>query len=305
MLNKDISETYVCIPKHKKESKYNIMTSKGLLMQELPNLLKDLAESENLLLSSWSFCDLPSNDSIQSKIIKADEHAKISGVHALELDCIEKTNRRRVVRKIALKSMVVDTTVLAGWMEGVSHNGHKFQQLVQNHFLKGTGLEMCHLKEIYIANTSIKDSELARIMPKVYTTGIDKMRDMYFASYEYINNEDFSHIFELNGLRWDKQTIQKVLVDLARFHRHFMINLSSITHDPELGSVIKCSTDNLASSVPLWRAMLDINAAEYPNIFTASRYEMIKLYLDNLPGICKGLEKHSLTLVHNDFYPGM
>ena len=78
-------------------------------MQELPNMLKDLAESENLLLSSWSFCDLPSNDSIQSKIIKADEHAKISGVHALELDCIEKTNRRRVVRKIALKSMVVDT----------------------------------------------------------------------------------------------------------------------------------------------------------------------------------------------------
>lgn len=157
------------------------------------------------------------------------------------------------------------------------------------------GLRFCHIRELEIAE--LPDERLRRIAPHTYLTRRDDKREVYVLVMESL--EGLSHLNTVDYLDvWTPTHIRAVLRDIAGFHAIYYDRPDALEQlpwiDPPRGR-------RMVAMGPLWRALLDHNTFEFPEIYTTERVELLRLVIDRLPGLWRELERAPRTLVHNDF----
>lgn len=157
------------------------------------------------------------------------------------------------------------------------------------------GLRNCHVRELEMAQ--INDPRFTSITPEFLTVWRDDTHATYLIVMEYLEN-----VTHLNSVKqpqiWKQEHIVAVLHDIARFHSMYLGREADLAHVEWLDIPSAPAKQEMG---PLWEAILQYNAKQFPALFTPPRLAYLSRAIQRIGPLWREIEAAPRTLIHNDF----
>lgn len=165
---------------------------------------------------------------------------------------------------------------------------------VYENYKRLTGFQHTHRRELEVY-AKLPDP----LQPEIFGLLADEENDAYYILMEYLQEvELMNSSMELH--KWTDAHIKEALKQIAAWHARQLEKKNDLD---------KAYWDDAPSAAymeelrPLWQALLDNAAKNFPDLFTPARRESLQQAIDALPAYWQELEKMPKTLVHNDCNP--
>ena len=261
----------------------------------------DALSRENLKLLSWKPLPLATGRSLVMTSAPGQEgDTRHLGIHGFLVEGVDPNGETRSLNMV-LKSKPLYADVKVGWISLTAHHGEEFSKMVEKYCLED--LRDCHLREVRIAERALEDPILQSFMPKIYNTLIDHEKGIYAFLMEILNENDFSYLNSTGGQEWDDPSRETVFTSLADLHAaYFGEDLDAILD--HLGDVFIATPRFHLQGLPYWRELLKVIKETYPQVFNATRENLVINYLNNLEAITEEIMEYPMTFCHHDVYFG-
>lgn len=165
-----------------------------------------------------------------------------------------------------------------------------------NRYRHHTGLAGCHLRELGVYSQT--DPRFVRNAPMVYRTFRDDAREAYVLVLERL--PETGRGYESPGA-WTRQRMDTAIRGAAELHSIWLGREAALLEQEWLG-VVRGARE-LADATPLWEALADHAASEFPALVTPRRLELQRAMIASIPQWAFELETMPRTLAHMDFNP--
>ena len=198
--------------------------------------------------------------------------------------------------RLLLKSKATDVEVIGALYKMAQGCGGALAEAF-GRFGGETDFAGCHRRELAVA--SLTDDAFTRIAPRTAGTLADPDREVFVLAMEWV--EDATHVGTAGDpSAWDEAAIGVVLRDLAPFHALHLGRTDGLAERLHAAERTAGQTARLA---PLWHALAEHGAREFPALYPPKRARLIHTLIDAIPSWWPALEAQPRTLVHNDFNP--
>ncbi|KAJ3412932.1 hypothetical protein HDV05_008720 [Chytridiales sp. JEL 0842] len=256
----------------------------------------------------WAFKSLDSSESILSDIAAGNIKNKMVGLYGATVTTTTTTSSSL---DVVLKVKTTDVEVNNALNKMAFNVGGRVKDAYEAVKTK-TGFRACHLRELILAGTVLKDSPFT---PKVYNVVREESKDAYVLVMEHLDdtpgsgNVMFLKTANEGSLVWKEEHINIVLRDIATFHSQFLHTPNFTTNLQKLEPVreyLEILTPKRAQELQsLHQALLEHALTESPHLFDPPTIRLLQSCIQNSPKIIQTLRKptHPQTLIHNDFSP--
>ena len=157
------------------------------------------------------------------------------------------------------------------------------------------GIRNCHVRELEIAQ--IDDPRFTSITPEFLATWRDDTHAAYLIVMEYL--EDVTHLNSAKQPQlWKAEHIKAALRGIAQFHAMYVGREAELERVEWLDVT---TTPMMQEMAPLWEAILNHNAKQFPAVFTPQRVQRLSKAIERIGPLWRELEAAPRTLIHNDF----
>ena len=192
----------------------------------------------------------------------------------------------------------------AGWVAIYERFGEDVYDLAKRFVRTGFNFSRASELEVLLARRAMKDPLLAKFLPNVYYTRLDREKEHFVVVTDFIDQDKMMNVNnqEINYEIWDDTLRFKCLKEFATFHSTYLENTDDIADD--FGDALVRSPPQHLASKEWFQTVVNINAKAFPNLYTAKRLDIISRYFDNLQKFTEELMAYPMSFVHNDAHTG-
>ncbi|KAJ3411412.1 hypothetical protein HDV05_002292 [Chytridiales sp. JEL 0842] len=257
---------------------------------------------------SWSYNQMDSSESILGDISAGSIKNKLAGLYACTIHYTTPAHPQPAALNVVLKVKTTDVEVNNALNKMAFNIGGSVKDSY-DHLKTKTGFTGCHIRELLIASTVLKDSPF---LPRLYNVKREDAKDFYVLIMEQLvdgpgGNVTFLKTANEGSLVWKEEHIKVALRDVAQIHSKFLHSTSSNASLKLLEPVRKylevLTPQRAEELTPLHQALLQHSVKETPDLFNASTIHLLTSCIQNLKTIVTQLQNTPQTLIHNDFSP--
>jgi hydroxymethylglutaryl-CoA reductase (NADPH) len=165
-------------------------------------------------------------------------------------------------------------------------------------FRSDTGFAGCHLRELAVYAQT--DPRFLAHVPRVYDIHRDDSREAYVLVLERLSD---LRLMDSAGdpSGWTATDIEAAIRGAGAFHAIWMGRARALEREPWIG--LSPSAERMVAMRPLWDALAEHTASEFPALMSDDDLGRHKLLTDTLGDWWGRLESMPRTLIHNDFNP--
>jgi len=163
-----------------------------------------------------------------------------------------------------------------------------------------TGAKDAHTRELAVYR--LRDRRLREVTPHVYGVHEDPAREAYVVVMERL--EEGATIAKDAVERpdaWDAEAIDAALAGIAGVHAIWLGRPQELLAEGWMGRYLTAA--KMAEMRPLWEALLDHNARQFPELLDQRRSARLRRAVIEIERWWPLIEELPATLVHNDFNP--
>ena len=165
-------------------------------------------------------------------------------------------------------------------------------------FRDRTGFAACHKRELFLAG--VTDPRIADYRPATHAIISDDRRELYVLAMEHLAGlELMDQADDVSG--WTATHRTAAIEALARIHSVWLGKTDELREQPWIGHV--ASADSMTEMTPLWEALGDHAATEFPQLIDAKTRATWHGLIQGLPEWWPRLAAQPWTLCHNDYNP--
>jgi NADP-dependent 3-hydroxy-3-methylglutaryl-CoA reductase len=165
-------------------------------------------------------------------------------------------------------------------------------------FRTETGFAACHVRELAIYTQT--DERFVGHTPRVYDIMRNDAREAYVLVLERVSDARLIDTAD-DPSGWTTGDIETALRGAGALHAIWMGREGELLRQPWIG--IPPTARRMATMRPLWDALVEHAAAEFPWLMTDADITRHRTFIAELPTWWRDLESMPRTLIHNDFNP--
>lgn len=194
------------------------------------------------------------------------------------------------VKPLDAEVMLMTQTLAAGCGERVARAHARFRA--------DTGFALCHLRELAVYGQS--DPRFVQHVPRVHDIHRDDAREAYVLVLERLSDLRLMDSAD-DPSGWTTSDIETAIRGIGTVHSIWMGRDRELRREPWIG--LPPSAKGMATMQPLWHALAEHAALEFPSLVTDEHLREHRSLVDTLPQWWGRLEAMPRTLIHNDFNP--